>query len=45
MFAIGPSVSYTTKGGMHFIGQWQHETDVINRFGGDKVWLKLIAPL
>ncbi|MBS0512219.1 MAG: transporter [Proteobacteria bacterium] len=45
VFAIGPSVSYTTKGGMHFIGQWQHETAVTNRFGGDKVWLKLIMPL
>ena len=45
VFAIGPSVSYTTKDGMHFVGQWQHETAVTNRFGGDKVWLKLIMPL
>ena len=30
---------------MHFIGQWQRETNVENRFGGDKVWFKLIMPL
>lgn len=45
VFAVGPSVTYTTKAGMHFIGQWQHETEVKNRFGGDKVWLKLIMPM
>ena len=45
VFSIGPSVTYTTKGGTHFIGQWQHETSVENRFGGDKVWFKLITPL
>lgn len=44
-FAIGPSVTYTTKGGTHFIGQWQHETSVENRFGGDKFWFKLITAL
>ena len=38
VFAYGPSVSYTNKAGMHFIGQWQRETNVENRFGGDKVW-------
>ena len=45
VFAIGPSVTYKTKGGTHFIGQWQHETSVENRFGGDKFWFKLITPL
>ena len=45
VFAIGPSVKYRTKGGTHFIAQWQHETKVENRFGGDKVWLKMILPL
>ena len=45
VFAAGPSVTYTTQGGVHFIGQWQHETGVRNRFGGDKYWFKLIVPL
>lgn len=45
VFAIGPSVSYTTKGGTMFIGQWQHETDAENRFQGDKAWFRLIMPL
>lgn len=45
VFAAGPSVSYTNKSGTHFIGQWHHETEVENRFGGDKFWFKLIMPL
>lgn len=45
VFAIGPSVVYTNKAGVHFIGQWHHETRVENRFGGDKFWFKLIMPL
>ena len=45
VFSIGPSIKYKTAGGTHFIGYWQHETRVENRFGGDKVWLKLIMPL
>lgn len=45
VFAIGPTVSYTTKSGVHFTGQWNHETSVENRFGGDKFILKLIMPL
>jgi len=45
VFAYGPSVKYTTKGGTHLIAQWQHETHVENRFGGDKYWLKMIMPL
>lgn len=45
VFSYGPSVKYTSKGGTHFIGQWQHETNVENRFGGDKLWFKLIMPL
>ena len=44
VFAIGPSVSYTTKGGTMFIGQWQHETEAENRFQGDKAWFRLIMP-
>lgn len=45
VFSIGPSVKYKTQGGTVFIGQWQHETKVENRFGGEKVLLKLIMPL
>lgn len=45
VFAIGPSVKYQTAGGTHLIGYWQHETEVENRFGGDKLWLKMIMPL
>lgn len=45
VFAFGPSIKYRTKGGTHLIGQWQHETKVENRFGGDKFWFKLITPL
>lgn len=45
VFAIGPTVSYTTKGGVHFTGQWTHETSAENRFEGDKFILKLIMPL
>ncbi len=45
VFAIGPTVSYTTKGGVHFTGQWNRETSAENRFEGDKFILKLIMPL
>lgn len=45
VFAIGPSVIYTSAKGTMFIGQWQHETNVKNRFSGDKIWFKLIMPL
>ena len=45
VFAIGPSVKYKTKGGSLLVGQWQHETKVENRFGGNKVWFKMIVPL
>ncbi|ENO91268.1 hypothetical protein C662_17318 [Thauera sp. 28] len=45
VFAIGPSVTYTNKQGVHFIGQWHHEAEAENRFKGDKFWFKLIMPL
>jgi hypothetical protein len=45
VFAIGPTVTYTTKGGVHFTGQWNRETSAENRFEGDKFILKLIMPL
>lgn len=44
VFAAGPSVNYTAQNGMMFIGQWQHEFEAENRFEGDKVWFKFIAP-
>jgi hypothetical protein len=45
VFAVGPSVGYTSKGHLTFMTQWQHETLVRNRFGGDKVWFKMIIPV
>lgn len=45
VFAIGPSVKYRTEGGNFVIAQWQNESHVENRFGGDKFWLKLIVPI
>jgi hypothetical protein len=44
VFAAGPSAGYTNKRHMTFMAQWQHETLVRNRFGGDKVWFKVIIP-
>ena len=44
VFAFGPSVKCTTKTGTMFIGQWQHETMVENRFQGDKLWSKADHP-
>ena len=45
VLALGPSLKYATKGGTTFVAQWQHETEVRNRFQGDKLWLKFIMPL
>jgi hypothetical protein len=42
--AIGPSVGYTNKHQMTFLAQWQHEVLVANRFGGDKIWFKMVIP-
>ncbi|MGA2433647.1 MAG: transporter [Bryobacteraceae bacterium] len=44
-FAAGPSVAYSTKKHMEFSFQYQHEMAVRNRFGGDKLWFKMIIPL
>lgn len=44
VFAYGPTVSYTTNAGMMISAQWNHETKVRNRFGGDKVMFKLVTP-
>lgn len=43
-FAIGPSVSYSTKTGTTLMAVWQHETEAENRFRGDKAWIKLVMP-
>ena len=43
VFSYGPTVSYTTKSGLMISGQWNHETNVRNRFGGDKVVMKLVT--
>jgi hypothetical protein len=45
VLAAGPSAGYTNKRHMTFMGQWQHETLVRNRFGGDKLWFKMIIPV
>jgi hypothetical protein len=45
VFSIGPSLGYTDKRHIVFMSQWQHETLVRNRFGGDKVWFKMIVPV
>jgi len=45
VIAVGPSAGYTNKRHMAFMAQWQHETLVRNRFGGDKVWFKMIIPI
>jgi len=45
VFAAGPSLGYANKRHMTFMAQRQHETLVRNRFGGDKVWFKMIIPM
>jgi hypothetical protein len=44
VLAVGPSFAYENKHHLLFIAQWQHETLVRNRFGGDKVWFKMAIP-
>ncbi len=43
--AIGPSVGFTNRQHITFMTDWQHEMVVRNRFGGDKVWFKMIIPV
>jgi hypothetical protein len=43
--AVGPSAGCTNSKHIIFMVNWQHETLVRNRFGGDKVWFKMILPL
>ena len=45
MVGVGPSVAYETKNHMSFMVSWQHEAAVRNRFGGDKVWFKMVIPV
>ena len=45
VLGIGPSMAVETKKHMMFIASWQHETVVRNRFGGDKVWFKMVIPV
>ena len=45
VFAIGPSAGYTNSHHITFMADWQHEVLVRNRFGGDKLWFKMIVPL
>ena len=39
---MGPSLQYTSKAGDQFILKWDYETQVKNRFAGDKVWLNYV---
>lgn len=43
VFAIGPSLKYETAGKSQLIFQWQHESNVENRFQSDKLWFKFIT--
>jgi hypothetical protein len=45
VIALGPTVGYEAKNHIMFNLHWQHEMEVRNRFGGEKVWFKLIVPI
>lgn len=45
VISTGPSLGYTNERHLIFMAQWQHEMLVRSRFGGDKVWVKLIIPM
>jgi len=44
VFAIGPNVNFASKRGFQFMAGYMHETLVRNRFGGDKLMVKIIVP-
>ncbi|MFD2645187.1 SphA family protein [Pseudomonas japonica] len=44
VFAIGPSLKYTSRDGWFLTAKWQRETAVRNRAEGDAYWLKLTLP-
>jgi hypothetical protein len=45
VIAIGPSAGYHSRHNVTLMAQWQEETLVRNRFGGDKFWIKMIIPV
>lgn len=45
VFAYGPSISYSSGKGTSLSLQWNHETRVRNRVGGERISLKLVTPL
>ena len=42
VLAVGPALQYSSQSGDQFILKWDHETQVKNRFAGDKVWFKYV---
>jgi len=44
VLALGPTVKYETKSHIGFSAQWDRETLVRNRFGGEKLVFRLIVP-
>lgn len=44
VFAIGPSVKYTSRDGWFLTAKWERETAVRNRAEGAAYWLKLTLP-
>ncbi|KAB2926906.1 MAG: phenol degradation protein meta [Candidatus Contendobacter sp.] len=42
VLALGPAVKYDYQG-MSFVGAWDYETDVENRFRGNKFFFKFVA--
>ena len=42
VFAYGPAIQYNYQG-MSFVGSWNHETGVDNRFQGNKFFLKFVT--
>ncbi|EJN23328.1 protein involved in meta-pathway of phenol degradation [Pseudomonas sp. GM78] len=44
VFAIGPSVKYTSDKGWFLTAKWQQESQVRNRAEGDAYWVKLTVP-
>jgi hypothetical protein len=44
VFAIGPSVKYTSDKGWFLTAKWQQESQVRNRAEGEAYWVKLTVP-
>lgn len=45
VFAIGPNVTYSNARGFQFMAGYSRETLVRNRFGGDKLTVKIVIPM